>query len=49
MDVFALGVLLFQLYTGQLPFKVATMEDVYYKQIAKGNLNVFWQAHEINN
>lgn len=48
VDIFALGVVLFLLFTGNRPFKTATMEDLYYKQIARGNLNLFWQAHEIN-
>ena len=42
VDIFALGVVLFLLYTGNRPFKSATMEDVYYRQIARGNLAVFW-------
>ena len=45
-DLFALGVILFSLRRGGLPFAEATFNDPHYCLIAKGSLKAFWLAHE---
>jgi len=37
VDLFALGVCIFVLHTGQFPFKLATLEDFHYQHICKRN------------
>ena len=45
-DMFPLGVLLFILYTGVLPFAKADLNDNLYKLIIMDRLDLFWQHHE---
>ena len=44
-DVFALGVILFQMISNQDPFKEAVRNDSYYKCIAANHEDLFWSAH----
>ena len=45
-DLFALGITLFVMVAGVLPFESATQEDELYKLIIEGNLEEFWTIHE---
>lgn len=48
-DLFALGVILFYLYSGHLPFGYAhPNEDQLYKLLANQRSDLFWQAHSWN-
>lgn len=42
-DIFSLGVSLFVLVTGKMPFKHALVDDPYYKEIAKLNYDRYWE------
>lgn len=42
-DIFSLGVSLFVLVTGKMPFKHALVDDPYYKEIAKNNPSKYWE------
>ena len=44
-DLFAAGVVLFQMVFGNLPFYEANREDAYYRPLAKNNAARFWQIH----
>lgn len=41
-DIFSLGVSLFVLVTGKMPFKHALVDDPYYKEIVKLNFDRYW-------
>jgi len=41
-DIFSLGVSIFVLVTGKMPFKHAILEDTYYKEIYKMNYDRYW-------
>lgn len=41
-DIFSLGVSLFVLVTGKMPFKHALLDDSYYKEIANENYEKYW-------
>ncbi len=45
VDLFALGVILFILYSGHPPFTMANEEDTYYKLLATNRSDLFWKAH----
>ena len=45
VDLFALGVILFILYSGHPPFQMANEEDNYYKLLATNRSDLFWKAH----
>ncbi len=45
-DLFACGVILFNLVTGHSPFSMATNSDPFYKLIKQNNFNAFWKQHE---
>ena len=45
VDLFALGVILFFLYSGRLPFEMAIEEDVHYGYIVNHRTDEFWSAH----
>ena len=45
VDLFALGVILFILYSGHPPFAMANEEDNYYKLLATNRSDLFWKAH----
>jgi serine/threonine protein kinase len=41
-DIFSLGVSLFVLVTGKMPFKHALVDDPYYKELVKLNYDKYW-------
>lgn len=45
VDLFALGVILFILYSGHPPFSSATDQDNFYKLLATNRSDLFWKAH----
>lgn len=45
-DLFALGIVLFVMVSGVLPFQSATENDELYSLIIEGNYEEFWQVHE---
>lgn len=45
-DIFGLGVIMFALVLGRLPFEYATKEDKIYKLIAEKDYDSFWQQHQ---
>jgi serine/threonine protein kinase len=46
VDIFTLGVILFNLVVGSPPFFNASAEDPYYKYIKRGSYNHFWKIWE---
>ena len=44
VDLFACGVILFSMMTGEPPFSRADREDIFYRQIIEKS-NLFWKAH----
>jgi serine/threonine protein kinase len=44
-DIFAAGVILFIMYSGNPPFEKATLTDPYYKLIKEKRYDIFWNAH----
>ena len=47
-DIFSLGVALFIIVTGALPFKLAAPNDAFYQFIIKNDYVGFWQKRMIN-
>ena len=47
-DIFSLGVTLFIIVTGSLPFKLATPNDMFYQFIIKSDYVGFWKKRMIN-
>lgn len=45
-DIFSLGVIMFALVLGRLPFEYATKEDKIYKLIADEDYESFWKQHQ---
>ena len=45
VDTFALGIVLFMMITGTIPFSVATTSDEHYSCIARNNADLFWKLH----
>lgn len=45
-DVFALGVVMFALVLGRLPFEFSLPEDKIYSMIGSGRSGEFWAIHE---
>ena len=43
-DIFAVGVVIYILVKGQFPFIEATPEDFYFKMLAEGNFDKYWQT-----
>ena len=48
-DIFSLGVTLFVLVTGILPFKLALPNDIFYQYIANGDYIEFWKRKSFLN
>lgn len=46
VDIFSLGVLLFCLASGKLPFVSAKANDAWFKHIKSGHFDLFWELHE---
>lgn len=44
-DIFALGIMLFSLVLGRLPFEYATSQNQYFNLIASGRTEEFWKIH----
>ena len=44
-DIFSIGVILFVLLTGYPPFQIATIDDRWYRKIARGKMKKFWKQH----
>lgn len=42
-DIFSLGVVIFIVVTGKIPFKQASSVDNYYKEIMKMDYNTYWE------
>ena len=47
-DLFALAVIIFALYTGNLPFVEATKSDPLYRHFIHGSVEEFWTLHQRN-
>ena len=45
VDIFALGVIFFILYSGHPPFQTAKNSDLRYKLLSLGYVSKFWQSH----
>ena len=45
VDLFALGIILFNLYSGHSPFNCARIDDSHYKLIANNRADKFWEVH----
>ena len=43
VDMFALGVILFIIVRGKLPFKQAVSDDSYYSLLLAGKFDKYWQ------
>ena len=48
VDLFALGAILFNMFTCQRPFTVANDEDEWYRFICEGRMDLFWKKHELD-
>ena len=44
-DIFSLGIILFNLYSGSAPFTVAKMDDPFYRRFVTAT-DSFWELHE---
>ncbi len=47
-DIFSIGVIMFILVTGKMPFKIAVAEDINYNLIINNQIDKFWEYKSIN-
>jgi len=47
-DVFAIGVIMFILATGKMPFKIAIKDDIHYNLIINNKFDNFWECKNVN-
>jgi len=45
IDLFAMGIILFVLHSGNPPFNHADPKDIYFKQLCTNKHLIFWEAH----
>ena len=46
-DIFSLGVIMFVVVTGAMPFRLAVFNDMFYSFIMKGDYEGFWRKRNI--
>ena len=46
-DIFALGVILFAVMLGRLPFELAVPENKVFNLLKEGKITEFWAFHQI--
>lgn len=46
-DIFAVGVIMFVLVTGNMPFRIASPKDPHYSLICKGDYESYWVQRDI--
>lgn len=46
-DIFSLGVIMFVVVTGAMPFRLAVFNDMFYSFIMKGDYDGFWRKRNI--
>lgn len=46
-DIFLLGVIMFVVVTGAMPFRLAVFNDMFYSFIMKGDYEGFWRKRNI--
>jgi len=46
VDIFALGIILFIMYSGHPPFNSASPADTHYKLLVTNRADLFWKHHE---
>ena len=47
-DIFAIGVIMFILATGKMPFKIAIKDDIHYNLIINNQIEKFWECKNVN-
>ena len=47
-DIFAIGVIMFILVTGKMPFKIAIKDDIHYNLIINNQIEKFWECKNVN-
>ncbi len=46
-DIFSLGVIMFVVVTGAMPFRMAVFNDIFYSYIIKGDYEGFWKKRNV--